>query len=241
MGVTCEPMPILQSLPRTTASEPTAHYQSLLARACELIVSEGVTVEMIRAGCTSRFPTLPPATQIQIIENLEAHNRLLEASLTEVNRSARPPAQSLTWAALKVLGLIPPKDAFSHLEDTHIVEIYSPNFTQIFRSLNFFKFVSYSLDELMTYHFSDLYTRSGTTTEEMMAMTEHVRSDLHPTTYVRPFTRCTLKETFGPAGICVDSDSVIGASLFDQSGKFAGYLSAIEIYHSWTDPQLVSQ
>lgn len=220
-------------------------YQSALAEACGLYRSAGRPVQMFREGSQdceqSRFLKLDEGFQNQILENLISHNRVLEASLTEESKLLRRPNHSLAWSALKILGLTPPPDAFAHLLDTHIIEIYNTSFTQMFRSLNFFSFVSYSLDELMTYHFSDLYMRTGTTTEEMMAMTERVRSDLQPTTYVRPFTRCTVKEIFGQRGICADSDSVIGASLFDSTGKFGGYLSAIEIYTSWTEPRLAVQ
>lgn len=213
-----------------------ARYRDALSEACRLFAVKGQNVPAFREGQTSRFPQLEAAAQIQILSGLESHNQLLAASLTEESKSLRPPTHSLAWAALKILGLRPPNDAFSTILDTHIVEIYNTNFTQVFRSLNFFNFVSYSLDDLMTNHFSELYTRTGTTTEEMLALCEAVQRDSQPTTYLRPFSRCLLKETFGPRGICVDSDTVVGASLFDHSGKFAGFLSAIEIYNSWIDP-----
>lgn len=212
-------------------------YQAAINEAGSLFAANGHDVVRFREGRKSLFPSLEAPAQIQILTGLEAQNQLLSASLTEESRSLRAPSHSLAWAALKILGLRPPDDAFATILDTHIVEIYNTNFTQVFRSFNFFNFVSYSLDELMTHHFSDLYTRTGSTTDEMLALTESVRQDLQPTTYLRPFSRCLLKETFGPQGICVDSDTVVGASLFDHSGKFAGFLSAIEIYNSWVDAE----
>ena len=217
----------------------TIQYEAALDRATALYGSCGVSVPRLAPLGESRFPNLPSADQEQILNALEDQNRLLEASLMH-EPEFRSRNHSLVWGALKALGLRPPSDAFTHIQDNHLVEIYNTQFSQVFRSLNFMQFVNYSIDELMTYHWNELYERTGSTTAEMLKMVEVVRTNKAPTTYVRPFTRCVVRERFSPSPICVDSDSVIGASLFNSTGEFAGYLSVIEVFHSWSDPVISS-
>ncbi|RYZ72649.1 MAG: hypothetical protein EOP05_10795 [Proteobacteria bacterium] len=226
-----ELLPALESAP----AEFSSRYEAELDRATSLYGSCGISVPRVGPLGESRFPNLPLAQQAEILKALEYQNRLLKASLVH-EPEFRGRNHSLVWGALKELGLRPPSDAFTHIKDSHLVEIYNVNFGQIFRSLNFLQFVSYSIDELMTYHWHELYERTGSTTDEMLRMIDIVKANKAPTTYVRPFTRCVVREKFSPKAIAADSDSVIGASLFNSSGEFAGYLSVVEIFHSWSEP-----
>lgn len=219
--------------PETNSQSLLESYLLGLKTAAALYSRYGHSVQELGPSGTSRFGTLPVVDQLSILKSLEDHNQLLEASISH-EPEFRDRKHSLVWGALKVLGLIPPADAFQHIESNHLVEIYNSNFGQVFRSLNFLLFVSYSIDELMTYHWQELYERTGDTTKEMLAMIDVVRADKHPRTYVRPFSRCVVRERFSPNAICADSDSVIGASLFNSTGEFAGYLNVVEIFHSWS-------
>jgi hypothetical protein len=67
-------------------------------------------------------------------------------------------AQSL-WSALKVSGLKPGSDLFSHLEADDKIEIYSLDGIQIWRNCNVMEICSYTLEEIHSFDWHERYER----------------------------------------------------------------------------------
>lgn len=95
--------------------------------------------------------------QIEILEALEVCVKICRA--THAQGFAMQDSPQLIWQALKELGFRPPSDLFSHMSDSHVIEIYSRENTQIFRSFNFFRYCSYSLEELYCKNWVHLFSR----------------------------------------------------------------------------------
>jgi hypothetical protein len=74
----------------------------------------------------------------------------------------------LIWNSLRRFGFRPPSDLFSHITRDRVIEIYSTQGIQIFRSFNFYKFCSYSLEELYCNPWYLLYQRDEATTLRLM-------------------------------------------------------------------------
>lgn len=74
---------------------------------------------------------------------------------------------SFLWRALRHLNFVPRSDLFPHFRDDSVIEIYSAQNIQLFRNINFFKFCSYSLEELHSREWWDLYHRESEMTHTL--------------------------------------------------------------------------
>ncbi|NJL24241.1 MAG: hypothetical protein HC902_03040 [Calothrix sp. SM1_5_4] len=68
---------------------------------------------------------------------------------------------------MRELGLRPTADLFGELDKSDIIEIYSEEHIQLFRTFNMFECISYSLDELFSYEWWDLFQRDPAITEQL--------------------------------------------------------------------------
>jgi hypothetical protein len=119
---------------------------------------------------------------------------------------------STVWWAIRELGLRPPSDLFNHLEKDDIVEIYSPDHIQVFRSFNFFDLTSYSIEDIFSYSWSELYSRSDFITQEMIEMGSGVISGELSGIVMTNFPLHAVVDKFSP-----DKDwSLIRHKLFAQ-------------------------
>lgn len=71
---------------------------------------------------------------------------------------------------LKKFNLSIPTSIFDEISDENLIEIYSQTHHQIYRSLNFFKLSSYSIDKLTFNPWPDLFTREKTAEEKLMEL-----------------------------------------------------------------------
>ena len=103
------------------------------------------------------FSRLSAHAQANIIRGITQLNQLLIAAsksgvgLTNDRR--------LTWFAISRLGLLPCSDAFDQIKDSDFVEIYNTEGIQIFRNLEFYQLISYSIAEITLYPWYKLYGR----------------------------------------------------------------------------------
>lgn len=82
----------------------------------------------------------------------------------------------ILWFALKELGFRPSGDLFDKIQQGDVVEIYDTTNTQVFRNLNFFKYCSYSFEEIVCVPWPDLFDRSQETHLKMVEVSERVYS-----------------------------------------------------------------
>lgn len=71
------------------------------------------------------------------------------------------------WRALRKLGLIPRSDLFELLDNDSVIEIYSNENIQLFRNLNFFKYCSYTFEELHSREWWFNYERDNSITQKV--------------------------------------------------------------------------
>ena len=103
------------------------------------------------------FERLPEAQKGAVYRVLD----FMESLVSEAIEKGINPMRDLqlTWYALRQLGLMASGDLFQVLEDTDCIEIYTSEGVQLYRNFQFFEYCSYSLEELMTYPFYELYER----------------------------------------------------------------------------------
>lgn len=70
--------------------------------------------------------------------------------------------------ALGTMNLLADTGLFSMIEDSDVFEIMSPDFVQVYRSFSYFALCNYSLVELASYPFFELYERSSWVMEQLL-------------------------------------------------------------------------
>ena len=67
--------------------------------------------------------------------------------------------RTFVWRAFRAFGMKPNASFFESMSEDHVVEIYDLNNVQIFRNFRFFEFCSYTLEDVFTRPWTDLFIR----------------------------------------------------------------------------------
>lgn len=127
----------------------------------------------------------------------------------------------LLWAALKKLDLRPSQDFFSRIDESDIVEIYSPSGLQIFHNINFFEVCSYSFLEVFSYPFTELWIRNQVDMEDTQRVaTEGFTGKIRCATDPRLPTQY-LVEAFSELAYIIELKFRIFSPFYDDKGEVA--------------------
>ena len=112
------------------------------------------------------FSTLSAELKEVVIKSLED----IYAIYSSIEQESKDIADSKTvlWYTIKRLGLRPSSDLFAAINDADIIEIHTPTL-QIFRNLNFFRLCSYSIEEVTSIHWTELFYRDQKYTDQIIA------------------------------------------------------------------------
>lgn len=127
--------------------------------------TEGIPVRAYRDPEFTKFRSLPQVEMERNYLNFVIYYEVCSEVLAEGGRLGD--SKLVVWRMIKKLGLVPTEDLFSVLEDDDIIEIYDASGIQIFRNFNFFDISSYTLEELYSYPWSDLYERNQFVTKQI--------------------------------------------------------------------------
>lgn len=72
------------------------------------------------------------------------------------------------WNALIGFGFRPTSDLFNYIKAGKVIEIHNRNLVQVFRNFAFFKYCSYSLEELYCHPLAELYSREDSVNQNLM-------------------------------------------------------------------------
>lgn len=202
-------------------------YSNRLKEIADLLREDGHDVTVFSSTVPSRFPELEKTKQIDILDAIEG-TLSIYASAIRSGVSVKDHRQ-MAWWALQKLGYRPLSDAFAHIEDRNVVEIYDEDHKQIFRTLNFFPCLSYSLDEINTYEWWELYERADSVTQTMHKTVAQLMSR-PPASILKPFPTHWVEERFSERKNWAKIESKILTPITRVSGTtVVGYLNAFEV------------
>lgn len=135
------------------------------------------------------------------------------------------------WIALKELGFTPSSDLFSYLTANKIIEIHNLQGQQIYRNLYFFKFCSYTLEELYSIPWVELFHRPQKNIDQMISFVQKVSvANIHNTIRITEIDPHELIETKSKFKIKSYYEPLYYSPLFDKAGNIVASL-AIEDAH----------
>jgi hypothetical protein len=173
-------------------------------------------------GSNRRFKVLPSAHQQGILASLESSIEIC-ASAIENGVDLRGQNLSLVWWGLKKAKLRPLSDLFHRLDQTDLIEIYSLDDRQIFRSFNMFNCVSYSLEELFSYEWWELFRRDEAVTDSLQKVTQQFRAGHDKTIEVHGPLHA-VDEVFSRRRRQARMRVRLFSPLFQANGRIGGYL-----------------
>jgi hypothetical protein len=204
---------------------PGLHNESLAPLFRELCIAysefgtmAGVEILPYRENSNERFLTLPREHQQGILTSLRASIEIC-TSAVQNNIDIRYDSLSLMWWSIKKAGLRPHSDLFGRLEQNDIIEIYDTNQRQLFRSFNMFNCISYSLEELFSYQWWELFERDNEINERLVRLGTSLLNGEAPAIDVPPHV---IKEKFSRRRTAHQIHHRLGAPLFLQGGRSVG-------------------
>jgi hypothetical protein len=116
----------------------------------------GYTVKAFGDEKTSRINNFNEDQLIQIQHSIQSKLKLIERIIEN-----DIPSESVEVVnyGLEMLGLSLDNDTLNKIKETDVVEVYNSSFQQIFHNFVFMDFCNYTLDEVYTYEFWELYKR----------------------------------------------------------------------------------
>ena len=123
----------------------------------------GVVLNAYESPDLPLFSVLPDQQKQIITSQLNAQTELiLESKPTRDDYSYN---RRMAWAQIRRHGLVMSSDVFERLEDNDIIEIWDAKGHQLFRSFHGLQFFSYTLEEIYSYPFFELFERESTDLE----------------------------------------------------------------------------
>ena len=118
------------------------------------------------------FSKLSHHQQTEILGQLESYLRICNNTLEQYG--TKNFSVQMTWSSLKDYGLIPCSDLFDKITAEDVIEIHDMNHKQIFRNFVYFKYCSYSIEDLHCLPWTELYYRPKEDLEQLTSYAEMV-------------------------------------------------------------------
>lgn len=182
----------------------------------------------------NKFNELSADQKMQIIEALKGCVYQLEqASLKNV--SIIGDNRKHAWWALRNLGYIPPDDLFDKIDASDIIEIYDSNSIQVFRSFELFKHISYSLTEMFSYTWSDLFERDEFVFNRISNTVADVLAGKTKGIIYANFPDHVVKEKFSAKKHWLKMRLKLLSPVYRADGSIGGLISAFQIVEHGCD------
>jgi len=179
----------------------------------------------------SPFKNLPNEIKTRVSQGL----LITVTSLESASKDSVPlndSNHSLVWWSIRRLGLRPLSDVFAKLEKDDVIEIYNSDFIQVFRSLNMFRFLSYSLEEILCYQWFELFKREQNITESLLSIASNMGAGKITSTVEPDLPAHTVEEIFSASKNWAKMKFRLITPLFGPHGQPAGLMTASKVVES---------
>jgi hypothetical protein len=145
------------------------------------------------------FSKLPAVSQNLVLTSLGA---MLSLYAEMENHGERPNDSSrLLWRSLNRLGWRPLSDIFDKIESDDVIEIYSSENVQIFRNMNFFRYISITLEEMCVYPWYQIAQMGVVASEYYATLAPQMQNNTITETFRTPIPPYYAKELMGEKNV----------------------------------------
>jgi PAS domain-containing protein len=218
---------VLKPLAFESAEGRVEAFRALTERFAAVAGDEGVEVVPYWGNGPRHFAALPERKQRGVLAHF--HRYVTVAEITLELGSTLSEDRHFLWQMFRQLGVHPAANLLDRVARTgdEVVEIYDANFVQIYRNLRFFRHCSYSLDELLSVPFWQLFARDPRITGRILAIATEYFSGKRRDVFEWDLGRHTVEEIYGPKRYSSVVDQRLVAPLFDAHGRVEALLNTI--------------
>lgn len=220
---------IKMSKAELSPSDFIREYCAELERLSQTVAVAGWETVPYRSEALDEIVNMTLAQQTSKIDELRKINELYLSSIEKGTDEYSD--RQMAWWAIASLGMRPLSDAFSLITDQDAIEVYNADHNQVFRSLNIFKCLSYTLDEISRNAWFELFERDEAVTVRMMEVANEILLQKKPATILQPFGTHWVKERFSVRRNRALLESRLLTPLMSTSGsrQIVGYMNVFRI------------
>lgn len=147
-------------------------FRRLLLWLTEMGAREGLALKPFASEELPLFLALPCESQDRLVSSLSAYCEVMQETLAEEGNIVRN--QNTLWRMLGRLGWRSSSDLYQNLKDDYVLEIYDANGFQLYRSFNFFQLCTYTLEQIFTVPWFELYERDDAMSQANLLIAKNV-------------------------------------------------------------------
>lgn len=161
-----------ETSPLRLATSADVHEMSQVLMAfAELAGRNGTPTVAFTGAWPRHFAVLPPKDQACVLKNFRTYASICH-ELAATGVSLRDDRQ-LLWCMIKRLGLRPSSGLFGSLSNEDVIEVYDgEGMVQVFRNMKFYDVSSYSLDDIVSRPWYELYRRDPSVMDKIQMVVE---------------------------------------------------------------------
>ena len=138
-------------------SDLTNRFRSWSENLCQILEQEGMLVRPYQLASLPFFQALSLAEQEQAIQLIENYCAVCQS--TRYRGASLRGERAILDQALAHFNLQVDPEVFNFIGPRSVFEFYSENQTQFFRTANFFEYTSYTIEDLYSRSWMNLYAR----------------------------------------------------------------------------------
>jgi hypothetical protein len=182
----------------------------------------GVPVRASRDGHFSFLLRLSDKLLQRVLEDFSSFYDIYAETLAH-GHSVRDD-RALIWQMFVHKKWVPTSDLFSYLEEGDLIEVYRPDFIQVFRNLRFFEVCSYSLEELFTTDWPSLFERSADDVSVLVKIAQDQCSGAIRETVVPSVGVHSIREISSIAQNTFSALHKVLSPIFNSDGEAVGFV-----------------
>lgn len=199
-------------------------FRGLVEKLAVLGAAEGVVLIPYEDRDLPFFQKLSLEEQRVIVNLMGSYTQVMEEVVREERHIVNN--KNSLWRMLSRLRWLAPDDLFPFLSDQDVIEIYDQSGRQLYRSFNFFPLCTYTIEQIYTVPWFDLYERDEEMTQANLTSALDVLR--HPELGTRP-NSCPVhevREKQKPIRRCTRIEPGILSPLRDLKGNVVGFVNS---------------
>ncbi|RZA09028.1 MAG: hypothetical protein EOP11_02985 [Proteobacteria bacterium] len=149
----------------TSFEDLAAAFRYAANRVSELGQRFGFSVRGYDDATLPHFSALSLLERQKVVHALQGYLHSLEAGIRADKNLDQPHVS--TWWAFSSLSLVPVADLFRHFQKDSVIEVFNLEGRQIWRNFHFFRYSSYTLEEMHCLEWPVLYDRGDAVTAQV--------------------------------------------------------------------------
>ena len=210
------------ALNKDNLEEQIFEFRAIAEKITAVATKYSLSIKPFHSPDLPLYSALPEQKRAEALQQIKIFLNIMEGA--EASHRRLDDDERFTWFALSSLDLIPPPDLFAKIKPGTVIEIYDLNSFQIWRNFGFFKYCSYTLEEIYCVEWFHRYKRSEESLQMCLKYLEGILSGQLPDIAPMEIPLYSMEETSSEGRLCIRMDHGIICRLKNRQGEAVAYL-----------------